>query len=385
MISRPTFTRIKGLSDVRRMPRLGKIRLGIKVKSQRTQREHPKEVGWFVCPPEVQAVYGPQPVELDIMFPVEDEHAVFPQALKWYDRANTDPLSSVILRCKGDMETAIRRVSDLAEGGPAPIGEVPADPHAMVEVHCPCALLEKGDCRQIGNLMVLLPKVSMGGVYQIDSGSTNNIIRINSYFPYLRAMVQRISLVPLKLRRVHEDVVDHEQKRRKHYLLQIELNANLEEVVMLREKTQMILTQTKPLALPKPVEEGVDTAPGAIVIEGEIEEEGEGERVPEVQKAGEAQEPPKAAGEPVGPQAVPTVAPAPPADTTKAKEVQRMISIELTKAASIQKLERVWSERIPYIEEIKAVLGDKDGVEPLRQTYLDRKAQLQKKGQGSML
>jgi hypothetical protein len=58
---RGNFTRIKDLSDKRRLPRLGKIRLGIKCKSVSTGNEYPKEVEYFVCPPEVQKVYGEKP------------------------------------------------------------------------------------------------------------------------------------------------------------------------------------------------------------------------------------------------------------------------------------------------------------------------------------
>ena len=101
----PVSPRIKGLSDVRRLPRLGKIRLGIKVKHAKTGNEYPKEVGYFVCPPEIQKVYGEKPTALDIMFPIEDETKVFAQNYKAYVFQG--------LRCKGDGEIALRRVSDL--------------------------------------------------------------------------------------------------------------------------------------------------------------------------------------------------------------------------------------------------------------------------------
>ena len=41
---------------------------------------------------------------------------------------------------------------------------------------------------------------------------------------------------------------------------------------MLREKTRMVLTETARLALPKPVDDGLDAAPGAVVIDSEPEE-----------------------------------------------------------------------------------------------------------------
>ena len=269
----PVSPRIKGLSDVRRLPRLGKIRLGIKVKSAKTGNEYPKEVSYFVCPPEVQRVYGEKPTTLDIMFPLEDETKCAPQNFKAYVFNG--------LRCKGDGDVALRRVSDLKWMKDGKLiddattrlvnGPPPDDPNAMVEIQCPCALLESGDCRQSLNLMVLLPKVSMGGVYQVDSGSYHNIVRVNSGIDYVRALLGRVALVPLLLHRQQEEI-QYEGKKAKHYLLQITLNANLEEVAMLREKTRMVLTETARLALPKPVDDGVDPAPGGVVIDAESEE-----------------------------------------------------------------------------------------------------------------
>jgi len=51
-VFRQKFTRIKGLSSIRRLPRLGKIRLGIK-KVTAKGKEYPSETDYFVCPAEV--------------------------------------------------------------------------------------------------------------------------------------------------------------------------------------------------------------------------------------------------------------------------------------------------------------------------------------------
>ena len=57
---------IKGLTTDRQemLPRIGKIRLGIK-KKHSNGREYPAATDYFVCPPEVQAIYGPEPKESD--------------------------------------------------------------------------------------------------------------------------------------------------------------------------------------------------------------------------------------------------------------------------------------------------------------------------------
>ena len=61
---------IKGLTTDRQemLPRIGKIRLGIK-KKHSNGREYPAATDYFVCPPEVQAIYGAEPKELTIVLP----------------------------------------------------------------------------------------------------------------------------------------------------------------------------------------------------------------------------------------------------------------------------------------------------------------------------
>jgi hypothetical protein len=85
---------IKELSTRRRLPRLGKIHTGIKVKNSKGV-EHPQPTDYFVCPPEVQKVYDEKPKELKIMFPLEDETVWASQFYRLYS-------SSRGLICKGD-------------------------------------------------------------------------------------------------------------------------------------------------------------------------------------------------------------------------------------------------------------------------------------------
>ena len=269
------FTRIKGLSDIRRLPRLGKIRLGVKAIAK-SGKEYPREVPYFVVPPEVERVYGDRPLPLDIMFPTEDDHAIFPQSYKWYV-ANG-------LRCKGNGETAMRRFADMAKGNRQPLrnGAEAHKPDELVEVACPCPLLETGECRQNANLMVLLPKVSLGGVYQITTGSFHNIVRVNSCIDYVRGIVGRIALVPLLLIRQEEEI-QYEGKKAKHYLLQVILNINLEEAGKLRDNARMILAQTARLSLPAPVEDGDDPDGSAPIL---VEESKTQEAVKTAQEVG---------------------------------------------------------------------------------------------------
>ena len=205
------FTRIKGrYSEARILPRIGRIRLGIKVKSSKGT-EYPKETEYFVVPPEVAAVYDEKPTELDVMFPLDDEEIVFPQKLAMYGLGAG-------LKCHGNGEEALCRGGD---------GE-------WKEVSCPCdqfktAANPRGQCTEVSSLMVMLPRVSMGGCYQINTGSEISTKNVNSSIDLIRAVVGRISLVPLKLRRVPTET-HHDGGRQTHYTLSLVLDGNAEQI-----------------------------------------------------------------------------------------------------------------------------------------------------------
>ncbi len=168
---------IIGLSEKLRLPRRGKIRLGEK-KLSKSGKEYPSALDYFAVPEEVQKIYGDKPRKLDIMIPMEEREQFFPQAYKRYG-------SSTGLICRGDGEVA----TEITEDG-------------MKEIECQgkdCPHYQKGDCKQIGNLQVILPKVKGLGVYQIDTSSYNSIINLNSGVEMIRGMLGKVSWIPLIL------------------------------------------------------------------------------------------------------------------------------------------------------------------------------------------
>ncbi|MBF8259441.1 MAG: hypothetical protein HW377_1815 [Actinobacteria bacterium] len=252
---RPSYTSIVGLSTTMRMPRLGKIRLGIKVKNAKGV-EYPKDVDYFVCPPEVQEIYGEKPKELDVLIPSTDPALYFPQALKWYKGAR--------LVCKGNGETATRINTETGN---------------MFEMACPCEHLKdpqtnpKGECTARANLMVILPKVSMGGAYQIDTGSNNNIINLNSTMNWILSMIGRVAWVPLTLKRVPTKIQTPDGTTTKA-LLQLEFKGNVQDAAALRHADWIsIQGGSVPAALPPHVED--DDGPGDVTAEVVDEATGE--------------------------------------------------------------------------------------------------------------
>ena len=241
------ITRIKGLSEKRRLPRLGKIRLGIKKKSSKTGAEYPAEVPYFVVPDEVQKVYGDKPTEIDVMFPLDDIDAVFPVSYKYYG-------SGKGLKCNGDGEIAYCADEKTKE---------------VIEKKCPCNLLEEGKCKQSGTLSVILQKINVGGVYQITTSSFNSIVDLASGIDYVKALIGRVAMVPLKLRRV-ETETHHEEKKQTHYTLQVVMDANIDAINQLRGDTIRVLEHTSRIALPEPINENPELDPVDIIVDEDV-------------------------------------------------------------------------------------------------------------------
>ena len=153
----------------------------------------------------------------------------------------------------------------------------------MEETTCPCESLKsednpKGECVQRAHLLCLIPKVSMGGTYQITLSSINSIIDINSGFDYVSAMIGRFALVPLKLRRIPTET-HHNKQKQIHYTLQLLLDVPIDMVQALRADTSRILTHTEnqyALEAPKDENPAMDEE---AVIEYIDEENGQQEEV----------------------------------------------------------------------------------------------------------
>lgn len=226
---------IHGVSDRRRLPRAGKIRLGEKAISEKTGVSYPKPVDYFVWPEEYKEVltelFGERAREMDIMFPTEDLEQICPQYLKRYGTTG--------LLCRGD--------GVVAECVNQETGE-------WVEIECnpeECAYFSPPDpakksCRQVMNLRFVIPQLISEGVWQLDTSSYNSIIAVNSAIDYIRGMVGRVSMIPLRLRVVPREV-QPDGKKKVVYVLDLRLGAQLG----LRELQELARAGDQPLlALP---------------------------------------------------------------------------------------------------------------------------------------
>jgi DNA-binding Xre family transcriptional regulator len=186
---------IKDLSNRGRIPRLGKIRLGIKVPGSKS--EYPKATDYFVCPEEVKAVYGEKPKRLNIAFHSDDIEEVFPQYYKRYGK-------STGLVCKGDGEIA--NVMNVE------IGEF--EETECLGTECEFYKSDKPSCKRVGNLHFIILGVNRFGVYQLDTGSINTILNINGGIDYVKEITGgRIKLVPFILEVIPQEVSPDGKKK----------------------------------------------------------------------------------------------------------------------------------------------------------------------------
>jgi len=243
---------IKGLSDQVRLPRLGKIRLGIKVEGGKNP--YPQPVNYFVCPDSVKSVFGDKPKELRILFPTEDPTKWASQFYRGYSKSRG-------LICKGDGERATALIDEdtgaLADKDSrnTTLKEIECDPE-----HCP----EYGKrCRRVMNLQFLLPDIPGLGVWQLDTSSYWSIININSGIKLVTALCGRISMIPLILRLVPQEAHPNGFKKTV-YVLSLDIPGKLTDMLK--------YTQTPPgkAILPTPdAEAPEDLFPSTVLPEEE--------------------------------------------------------------------------------------------------------------------
>ena len=290
---------IKGLSEIRRLPRLGKIRLGIKKISPKSGKEYPAEVDYFILDPqtpselenqklveEFQKLYGEQPKAIRIMFPVANPEVFFPQFYKRYG-------SGTSLKCKGDGEFASCTRPEFAAG----LKITGVDELGLTKVECrgkECPYHKSGECSEVGVLQILLPELPGAGVWQITTGSFHSIVNLNSCLDYIKAVCGRAHMIPLTLER-REQEITYEGKKSKHWILHINMDFKLAELqkFALIDPTKMLLelpapetekedllfrenkvinTEIKPVAPeetppPETVKEAVEIFKGTVIVD----------------------------------------------------------------------------------------------------------------------
>lgn len=251
---------IKGISEVRRIRRIGKIRLG--EKKVKNGKEYPAALDHFnfTDAPDLLAMYGADCKEIDIIIPNENVDAFFPQERKCYRSSG--------LFCRGDGETATRVNVGLSDGdknSKAVPKDQPLDPEGyafiksqglkagvgdMFSMPCAgeaCHFTEKKYCKPIGRFLFIVPKTPRIGVFEISTTSFNSIVELNSAIETIRGLAGRISMIPLKLRLVPKDTkVPKTAMKKTIYHLVLEYMGSMESLVEFKNAKQIPVA-----ALPK--------------------------------------------------------------------------------------------------------------------------------------
>ncbi|KKN59519.1 hypothetical protein LCGC14_0541330 [marine sediment metagenome] len=238
---------IKDVSDVRRMPRLGKIRLGVKVEVE-GKNPYPRATDHFVVPDEIKRIVGDEPKKLSIMFPTENPEEFAQQWYRCYSFSQG-------LICKGDGATAVRKV-DVANGD---IASHTTEEWARKEWGCDPEMCEQylgKQCRRVMNLLFLIPEVPGLGVWQLDTTSFYSIVNINSCLAsdgLIRRLCGRVSFIPLVLSLEPQIVEPEGIKKKTVNILQIRSEVKLAEIQKLgRVPPEKVL-------LPPPDEDEIPT------------------------------------------------------------------------------------------------------------------------------
>ncbi|MBA7669984.1 hypothetical protein ES703_78125 [subsurface metagenome] len=220
---------IKGVSDARILPRLGHIRLGVKVEPA-DKSPYPRATDYFVCPPEVEAVFGEKPKELQIMFPSNDMEEVARQYLRCYGQ-------TFGLVCWGDGEKCHRKI-DTRTGEMA--GRATKDWVWKDELPCDYEQCPEypARCRRVMNLQFMLPGVPGLGVWQIDTSSFYSIREVNSTLGIIRNLTKtpqfpdgRIAFIPLTLTVGPLEVNPPGTGKKTVYIMHIKTDVKLADIV----------------------------------------------------------------------------------------------------------------------------------------------------------
>jgi hypothetical protein len=168
---------ITGLSERRWLPRLGIIRLGRRTQGQ-GDTEYPEASDFFICPPEVRAIYGEEPKQLKIMFTSDSIEEIAPQWLRCYSHSQG-------LICKGDACACTRKVDiDPKTGVMGNWANRDTKEWRWTErecdpLHCEKYGSQQHQCKKVMSLVFMLPDVPGLGVYQINTSSFYSIMNIN--------------------------------------------------------------------------------------------------------------------------------------------------------------------------------------------------------------
>ena len=266
---------IEGLTDQRRIPRLGIIRLGETVVND-AGKEYPKALDYFnfTDAPDVAAVFPGQCRSIyPVMIPNDDEQVFFPTRRVAYRT------SGLFCACE-DSVTAHRAFVPPEGGKPGDAqgllyiqaNKLEVEKGDFFEMPCPgddCPYWKKDQCKNNGRLKIILPTVPGIGVYEIVTSSKNSIRNILNDTRYLRETVAlftgnsdaRIAGIPLRLTLEPMETQTGEGKRQTIFVLRLRYPGNLADMA---SKGKLLASSGAAALLP----ENIDDVPSDLYPRG---------------------------------------------------------------------------------------------------------------------
>jgi len=199
-------------------------------------------------------MFGDRPKALPVMIAVENEEMFLRQYYAVYG-------GNQRLKCQGNGEIAERR----------------DDKGQITQIECPspefCEFAKQFKCSARIDIMLVLPDINMGGVYQLSSGSINTDIDLRSGIEMAKYLFGRISWVPMMMSREERKIPDPSTgKIMTHWPVRLYPIATVAEVNQIRSDTNRIIDRQERFMLPEPVIEGdfkVESDDGQQATEGE--------------------------------------------------------------------------------------------------------------------
>jgi len=186
-----------------------RVRLGIKKKNAKGV-EYPVETDYFVCPKRIREIFGEEPTELTVYFPVANREIVFPQAYEKYG-------NNKAMQCQGDGEKSAQK-KDQETG-------------EWSTIKCPCEHFEKA-CKKVGYLRFMMPSVSIGTFFQCAVHGTVSINECNSgFYTADKTTGGRWAMIPFRMRRVAKKLkIPGTAKMKTHWVVTVEVASSVEEI-----------------------------------------------------------------------------------------------------------------------------------------------------------
>lgn len=262
---------IKGVSDKRRFSILGRIRLGVRRKTE-SGKEYPSKVDYFILDAFDPAVkdqcvklYGDKPRKLTIAFPDDDVERIFPQYYECWSKA--------ALLCKGDGEAAQRN-----DAGTLTPCDCPGPDMCQFAIAHGTKDREGNvtpGCKRVARLQCVLVDLDTFGVFRLDTGSFNSIVNVNSALEFVRKVYGRVSWIPLDMV-LKSQRATHEGKQINIYVVDILLPVGLREVANLKpmleyaQERQIKQLDAPPVSPPEDLLPAEDAFPDYDAETGEV-------------------------------------------------------------------------------------------------------------------